>query len=333
MGIFRWGHKHVSPETLSEFLDGRLRSRARERLESAISGCADCRRELEQLRDISVMLRRLPVAAPRRSFVMAAPPVEIAQRRPISPFRLPQWTYAGAASMAALALAVLVSLDASGLVAPTIQNTVILKDEDIASISAESKAPIQERAIAADGAAGGLQLEIPPQQAVAESIQVEREAAVDAPAVAEMQAEAPAVAVMKAPVPPMAEMKAETSAEMSLETPMAPLQAAAEPAVESAQAEQVSKPITAESAPVQSERTSAAQPEAVEVLPLPTVVSEPAAPDSARTQGSPVADDEFAALMNPGTPLIWRLLEAALAVLFLALAAVFFLRRRASRRF
>ena len=332
MGIFRWGHKHVSPETLSEFLDGRLRSRARERLESVISGCADCRRELEQLRDISVMLRRLPVAAPRRSFVMAAPPVEIAQRRPISPFRVPQWTYAGAASMAALALAVLVSLDASGLVAPTLQNTVILKDEDTARFTAESQAPIQERALVAAVGDGGLQLEIPPQQAVAESIQVEREAAVGAPAVAEMQAEAPAVAVMKAPVPPMAEMKAETSAEMSLETPMAPLQAA-EPAVESAQAEQVSKPITAESAPVQSERTSAAQPEAVEVLPLPTVVSEPAAPDSARTQGSPVADDEFAALMNPGTPLIWRLLEAALAVLFLASAAVFFLRRRASRRF
>lgn len=79
MGIFRLGHKHVSPETITEYLDDRLPSQARERLESVISGCADCRRELEGLRDTAAMLRQLPVVAPRRSFVMAAPPVEASQ--------------------------------------------------------------------------------------------------------------------------------------------------------------------------------------------------------------------------------------------------------------
>ena len=75
MGILGFGHRHISAETLTEYLDGRLRSQARERLERVMSGCADCREEMESLRDTVAALRQLPVFALQRSFVMAAPPV------------------------------------------------------------------------------------------------------------------------------------------------------------------------------------------------------------------------------------------------------------------
>ena len=154
MRIFGLGHRHISPETLTEYLDGRLRGQARERLEGVISGCADCRRSLDGLRDTVALLRQLPVVTPRRSFVMAAPPVEVPQLRPVSPFRVPQWAYAGAASLAALALAVLVSVDASGLVAPALPDTVTLKRSDNALTPADVEVLRREIAGATDGSRG-----------------------------------------------------------------------------------------------------------------------------------------------------------------------------------
>ena len=109
-----------------------------------------------------------------------------------------------------------------------------------------------------------------------------------------------------------------------------------EPVVKSAQSERAAPPTTAKSAPVQLEQASDATPEAVEESPAPTAVSavsDGAATQPAQVQEAPIPADELVAIVNPGTPLIWRLLEAATAVLFLVLAAVFFLRRRASRRF
>ena len=263
--------------------------------------------------------------SPHRSDQLApAPPVEVSQPRPISPFRVPQWTYAGAASLAALALAVLVSVDASGLVAPALPDTVILRQGDTARTTTESEGPTQESAI---------QDETPPQQAAAESAQVEREAAVEAPAVAAMQAEAPPVAVMEAQAPLAAEIQAETSTEKSLEVPVAQLQMVEEPAVKSVQAEPAAEPTVADTAPVQSERASAAKAETVESLPMPTAVSDEAATGPAQVQEQSITFEELRARATPGTPLIWRILEGAVAALFLVLAAVFFLRRRASRRF
>lgn len=320
MGIFRMGHKHVSPETLTEYLDGRLRAQVRERLESVISGCADCRHELEDLRDTAAMLRQLPVFTPRRSFVMAAPPIDVPEHRP-SPFRAPQWAYAGAASLAALALAVLVSVDASGLVAPDLPGTGILKHEDTPPVATGSEVAVQESA--ADGGADRIQGAAPPEPVAAEAIQVERETAVEAPAAAVMEAQAAA-----AP-----EMQAESPAEKSLAAPATKLQAVDEPADRSAQLEQASPPATAESAPVQLEQASDARPETVEILTLPTVVSDRAASEPVQVQELPIAADESAGPVDPGTPLSWRLLEGLAAAMFLVLAAVFFLRRRASRRF
>ena len=357
MGIFGLGHRHISPETLTEYLDGRLRSQTRERLERVMAGCADCRLEMESLRDTVAMLRQLPVMAPRRSFIMSAPPqvaTQAVQRaRPISPFRVPQWAYAGAASVAALALAVLVSVDASGLAAPDLPSTTILRHSEEA-LSTEDLEVIRREIT---GAREGSQVETPPPQARAESIQVERIPEAEAPpvaeaqasaaaasetqappvAVAEMQAQAPAVAESQAQAAPVAVSQAETATQKNLESPVEQIQTVEGPANHSAQDEQPAQPASAETAAIQVKKAPDAQPETVEALTSPTGVPDQAAPEPAQVQNqaqeAPIAFEELRAMATPGTPLLWRLLEAAAAVLFLALTAAFLLKRRAARRF
>lgn len=374
MGIFGLGHRHISPETLAEYLDGRLRSQTRERLERVMAVCADCRLEMESLRDTVAMLRQLPVMAPRRSFIMSAPPQVATQtvRRapPISPFRVPQWAYAGAASVAALALAVLVSVDASGLVAPDLPSAAILERSENAPAAAGSEIStierMTERTMESAGAKEDLQSEMALQPSEASSIRVELKTIVETPAVAEMQApaaaaeiqaetpavaesraqvplvaemqaEAPAVAESQAQDPAVAVMQAETATQKSLEPSAEQFQTAREPSDKSAQREQAAQPATAEAAAIQLEQASDVQLETAEVLPLPTVVSGEATSEPAQVpkqaQEPRVTPDEPAALTSQETPLIWRLFEGAAAVLFLVLAAVFFLTRRAARRF
>ncbi len=382
MGIFGLGHRHISPETFTGYLDGRLRPQTRERLDRVMAGCSDCRLEMESLRDTVAMLRQLPVITPRRSFVMSGAPQPvpqmIQQARPISPFRVPQWAYAGAASLAALALAVLVSVDASGLVSPDLPNTAISRQSEKIPTTAESEALTPETAGAKDSTQG----ETPRQPAEALSIQVESETIVEAPATAEPQAQAAAVAEMQAQVPQAAEPQAEApavtelraqaprptelqgaapaAAEMQAQAPQAAvLQAEAatqktlesqadqskvdqsqkveEPAVTSVLRKQSGRPTTPETTPVQLEQASDAQPEPAEVLPLPTVVSDGATSEPAQVQNqaqtTPITADEQAGPVSPGTPLVWRVLEGVAAVSFLILASVFFLTRRAARRF
>lgn len=65
--------------SLSPYIDGRLPSSERQRIESHIEGCEACRRELESLRAMVNLLHRVPLVSPLRSFALA----EVApQRRP-----------------------------------------------------------------------------------------------------------------------------------------------------------------------------------------------------------------------------------------------------------
>jgi hypothetical protein len=118
MWSIRRSHQHIRPETLTEYMDDRLEAGALVRADRQLASCEVCRDELESLRGAVVLLRQLPMEAPRRSFTMAAPPPELVRYRPAPPLRLPQWAFAGAASVAAIVLAVLVSADATGLLAP-----------------------------------------------------------------------------------------------------------------------------------------------------------------------------------------------------------------------
>ena len=123
MWTIRKSHQHIRAVTLNEYLDGRLQGSALARVDQQLASCDVCREELESLRATVAMLRDLPVEAPIRSFIMAAPPVEPVPDRHSPLVRVPQWVYAGAASVAVIALAVLVSADATGLLSPENQTT------------------------------------------------------------------------------------------------------------------------------------------------------------------------------------------------------------------
>ena len=117
MNIFRLPHKHFNPETLAEYLDGRLAGTAMARVERRLTSCATCREELDSLRTTVSLLKQLPQVVPTRSFTMATPPPQPALPQPSPLFRMPQWAYAGAASAAAVVLAVLISADTTGVLA------------------------------------------------------------------------------------------------------------------------------------------------------------------------------------------------------------------------
>ena len=71
-------------ERLSAYLDGELPASEREPLERHLAGCAECRRELNELREVRALLRALPVPALPRSFALpggGAVPEPIAPRR------------------------------------------------------------------------------------------------------------------------------------------------------------------------------------------------------------------------------------------------------------
>ena len=118
MRIFRLGHRHLGAETLNEYLDDRLSAAAGDRVRQVVAGCPDCGLELAALRQTRLLLRQLPEVAPRRSFFIS-PSEEPSTAPPAATWvRLPQWAYAGTASLAALALTLMIVVDATGLVAP-----------------------------------------------------------------------------------------------------------------------------------------------------------------------------------------------------------------------
>ena len=112
-------HQHLKPETLSEYLDGRLTGREQVKVERAAAECALCQEELEGLRATVSLLRTLPEFAPSRSFTLSAPPVTqqftAIDRPSIFPRRVPAWAYAGAATLAGLAIILYALTDAGGL--------------------------------------------------------------------------------------------------------------------------------------------------------------------------------------------------------------------------
>ena len=145
MWLLRSAHRHIGQDTLSEYLDGRLLGRALERAERQLEGCDACRQELAELQATVALMRRLPMETPPRSFLMSAPPPDLVRARPTLVLRAPNWVYAGAASVAALALAVTVAVDATGGLSsePPRGDT---------AVTALAAAPASEKITAASGA-------------------------------------------------------------------------------------------------------------------------------------------------------------------------------------
>ena len=118
MGIFGLGHKHLSAETLTEYLDDRLPPGAKERVQQVAAGCPDCSLELDALGQTRLLLRQLPEITPSRSFFISPSNEPVTAPTATTWVRFPQWVYAGTASLAALVLTLMVVVDATGLVAP-----------------------------------------------------------------------------------------------------------------------------------------------------------------------------------------------------------------------
>ena len=142
MWLLRNTHKHIAQDTLSEYLDGRLQGRTLERVELQLSDCDACRQELDGLRATVALMQQLPMEAPRRSFVMSAPPPEPARARPMLALRAPNWVYAGAASVAALALAVTISVDATG----GMKSDPLRQDAEVATLATSGGTAVESAA-------------------------------------------------------------------------------------------------------------------------------------------------------------------------------------------
>ena len=141
-------HRHLKPDTLAEYMDGRLGATARTRVDQQLASCGDCREELEELRATVSLLRQLPTEPVPHSFSMPAPPVEPISPRASAPLRVPQWVYAGAASAAVVVLAVLVSADATGLLEPATPRVAgeTAVEADLATAATDQTTPIQTAA-------------------------------------------------------------------------------------------------------------------------------------------------------------------------------------------
>ena len=120
MNIPMLRHRHLTNRVLSRYIDGELPPRSRAAVEQTTANCDHCRRNLESLQQAVLMLNQLPELSPSRSFVMERAPADdpALDRDTLSTprFQLPQWVYAGAASAAGLALALMIAADATGMV-------------------------------------------------------------------------------------------------------------------------------------------------------------------------------------------------------------------------
>jgi anti-sigma factor RsiW len=297
-------HRHLKLETLSEYLDGRLHSAAREKVARGLESCASCREELESLRATALLLQDLPEVQVPRAFTLAGPPPERVTEQPSVHLRMPNWAYAGAASLAGLALAVLVSADATGLLTPG--------PATVSPGASSAATPAQEHAAAtaapdALAAAAPTETPVPKPQVAApepESIQSFR-------AMQESEGDGGAE---KSPAPSSGEPSATPAPEQET---MATLQMAPTPGQEPSEADSPRGP----QGPEASSATDQEPP--------------PPTEDRASEQ-APVAEPEALpqrdAGQEQGTPLVWRVLEGVAAALALAFLAGLVFRWRQSRR-
>ena len=117
MWLFKKRPKHISLESLSEFLDGGLSDADIRKIEDHLRVCESCTEELESLRGAVGLLRQTPVIPTRRDFTFAEAPESVPEpQEPVASgwfpgFRVPVWAYGAAASVAVVAFAVTLSID------------------------------------------------------------------------------------------------------------------------------------------------------------------------------------------------------------------------------
>ena len=320
MWTIRRSNRHIGPDTLAEYMDGRLGAAARTRVDQELASCDGCRAELEELQATVFLLQQLPAEPAPRSFTMPAPPVQPVSPRAFAPLRMPQWVYAGAASAAVVVFTILVSADATGLLEPG--TTEVARDS---AVGAETESALLDQ---------GAPIE--------ESVQSQ-------PFTAEEEREVAEAGAMA--VPEDQESQAPPEAAMALEAAIAAPEAAMAPEAVAA----VAAAAAAAAAPPAAQEDGMAAPETATVqgmpTPMPAGKSEPddeaanTLPPAAESslQGTPVTDlssAEPGPVMPPagetggvagGTATVWRVVEGTAAVMGLVFLGGLLLRRRSRR--
>ncbi len=359
MLIFKRGHTHINQDDLSEYLDGRLSGTAATRIDRRLTECATCRQDLDALRSTVSLLQQMPELTLPRSFIMPGPPPAPVALRPPAPLRMPQWVYSGAAATAALVFAILVSADATGLLAPK------LTAQPEVTAQALRAAPESFQQDDGDGAAGAIEMAAPQapaemEAAVAEkgfsvtTIEEKESVAAEAQALTQPQAAAPSQsasdvkeqdASASAPVAAMAAPEVEKAVE-SKSAPPPPVATMATTEVEEvANSEAVRpRPEAAMSAPAAEEAVKAES-----VPPTPEAAMAAAKADESAevkadstpsiialttTERPPepttTVQDSPRGIPPPYNPVnIWRVLEGLAAVAAVGFLVIWILRRRA----
>ena len=269
----------MRPETLSEYVDGRLSQREHSKVERHLEGCSLCARELKSIQYTVGLLRRAPVVSPRRSFTMAGVPLTAPPRLLL---KAPAWAYGAVASVAVLFFAVVLSADATGLLAGDASGP----DSPLQTGEPPPPAPGPEAGLQEDASAGTS----PPRLSPAPRPQIEASTSSDVGTEKAPSAAAPA------PVDVTAEAEAAVRTAPVAEAPAAPTESQ-----EAATAPNAT-PISAAARPPTS---------------LPSE-SEPA-PSAPLAAAPEVLETDGAEDTGGGTATIWRVLEGvsgAVALLF-----------------
>jgi hypothetical protein len=296
-------HRHLSLEVLSEYLDRRLSNGEREGISRRLNSCSLCREELDSLQVTVSLLQGLEDAAIPRNFTLAGPPPAPAVARQPLPFRAPNWAYAGAASLAGLALAFMVSADAAGLLAPS---AIPVASQQATAMSTSEALPTAGPEIASE-----------PQT---ESQQLFRDP------------EAPNNndTVLKTDQTPLPEGADQPPAAVQDSSPFALTPSndatgnnggAAGPSGTPAPEDFALGQAAPEGGPAESERM--------------TTMSEPARESGATEEvptSEPSAVPQLALVQKTETPLVWRVLEGVAAALAIVLIGVFAFKRRRDHR-
>ena len=321
MRYFQIKQGHISLETLSEHLDGRLSTGSREKVERHLQACSRCGDELESLRSTVGLLRRVPMLSPRRVFTLDSAPSTAPTHQRLG---VPAWASGAVASVAVMIFAVVLSADLGGFLAEDVSAPDVL----VTPIEAPSSAAVPT---------------LPPDELVVKEVVkeiiVEREVVVEKEVIKEVQVEREVVVEKEAAIESVAEQ------EVTAET-----DAAAAPAAPELAAAAMPGAASASTAPTPASQMQLAQAEDVTAI-APTTTTTPAPVtatvatpelDELRQAAVPTPSGDMADTLEVvrtkvtggGTAPVWRVLEGVSGGIALLLVAwvLWRLRRRSHSR-
>ena len=335
MGIFN-RHRHLSPEILSEYLDGRLDQHHQGLVARRLADCPACQEELNTLQATVAALRNLPDLPLPRSFTLPAAPspdysAELI-RKPAPPaalvMKMPGWAYGGAASLAGLALALMLSAEAAGLAGPapipiTGQATAAPVD-DAVSEKAQFEADLLAPETADQAEAPARRAATAPRAARRAEPAPTSEAAAE---VGDSALTAKSLAEPAGPAPQTAMAESQGAVESLFEVAGEEGAAVSGPEVAVEEAAAISGTPSEDGASLPEESIPSVLAE--EVPPAPadpaqTLATEPEIPDENRS----LPGEEYSAT---STPTWWKALETTFAALTLAFLGGLFFRWRRNR--